>query len=248
MENQTILVTGLSNQEFLERYAQAGRVGFCGGATRLDIAIRRAQRHLDDAGRWSDWSHAFLFEGVRADGQHWVIESDLQFHRRNIQLGAQENRTAKDYDEKMFSTLAVLDFGLSQTQIATLLSEGLELVANHERYSLREVIGTLITIRKQELRAQENLLTRERSIYCSAFVRRLFKRAGLDLVPGVTDKNTAPEDRARTTVPHVTYLLQREMPGAKLQGLREKNPKRHPHAVGKNQAAEAINHKNDVWR
>ena len=72
---------------------------------------------------------------------------------------------------------AVLDFGLSETQVAALLSEGLELVAHHERYSLREVIGTLITLRKQELRAQENLLTRERSIYCSAFVRRLFPAA-----------------------------------------------------------------------
>ena len=69
-------------------------MGLCGGATRLDIAIRRAQRHLDDAGRWSDWSHAFLFEGVRADGQHWVVESDIQILRKNIQLGAQENRAA----------------------------------------------------------------------------------------------------------------------------------------------------------
>ena len=222
MENQTILVTGLSNQEFLERYAQPGRVGLCGGATRLDIAIRRAQRHLDDTGRWSDWSHAFLFEGIRADGQHWVVESDIQILKKNIQLGAQENRAAKYYDEKMFPTLAVLDFGLNESQVATLLREGLDLVANHERYSLREVIGTLITMRKQELRAQENLLMRERSIYCSAFVRRLFHKAGIDLVPGVTGKNTAPEDIARTAVPHVTYLLQREMPGAKLQGLRNK--------------------------
>ena len=222
MENQTIIANGLSNQEFLERYAQAGRVGLCGGATRLDIAIRRAQRHLDDAGRWSDWSHAFLFEGVRADGQQWVVESDLQILRKNIQLGAQENRAAKYYDEKMFPTLAVLDFGLSKTQVAALLSEGLELIANRERYSLREVIGTLITMRKQELRAQENLLTRERSIYCSAFVRRLFHRAGIDLVPGVTNKNTAPEDIARTAVPHVTYLLQREMPGKKLESLGNK--------------------------
>jgi hypothetical protein len=219
MENQTILVTGLSNREFLERHAQPGRVGLCGGATRIDIAIRCAQRHLHEAGRWSDWSHAFLFEGIRADGQHWVVESDLQIHRKNIQLGAQENRVEKYFDEKMFPTLAVLDFGLSESQVATVLREGLEMVANRERYSLRELLGTLIALRKPELRARENPLARERSVYCSAFVKRLFLNAGIDLVPGVTGKNTTPEDIARSSVPHVKYLLQREIPGAKLAAL-----------------------------
>ena len=85
MENQTIIVTGLSNREFLERHAQPGRIGLCGGATNVDIAIRRAQRHLHAAGRWSDWSHAFIFEGMRADGRHWVVESDLHHLGKHIQ-------------------------------------------------------------------------------------------------------------------------------------------------------------------
>lgn len=223
METQTVVVTGLSNREFLERYAQPGRVGLCGGGTRVDIAIRRAQRHLDASGRWSNWSHAFLFEGTRMDGQHWVIESDLQFHRKNIQLGVQENRAEKYGDEKMFPSLAVLDFGLNEVQVATLIQEGLHLVATRERYSVRELVGTLLALRRPELRARENLLARERSVYCSAFVQRLFHRAGIDLVPGVTGKNTTPEDIARTLVPHVTYLLQREKPAdAKNTGLRRK--------------------------
>ena len=92
MENQTIVVTGLSNREFLERYAQPGRVGLCGGSTAVDKAIQRAQRHLDAEKNWSAWSHAFFFEGARADGHHWVIESDLQVHRKHIRLGVQENR------------------------------------------------------------------------------------------------------------------------------------------------------------
>ncbi len=222
MENQSIIVSGISNREFLERYALPGRVGLCGGGTRVDIAIRRAQRHLHEEGRWSDWSHAFIFEGVRADGQHWVVESDIQIHRKHIQLGAQENRAAKYFDEKMFPALAVLDFGLSEAQVTTLLREGLELVANHERYSIRELIGTLIALRKPELRAQENLLARERSVYCSAFVQRLFLKAGIDLVPGVAGKNTTPEDIARTPVPHTTYLLQREAAPGKAAELKRK--------------------------
>ncbi|HEX9046580.1 MAG TPA: hypothetical protein VF988_06090 [Verrucomicrobiae bacterium] len=121
METKTILVSGLSNRDFLERHAGAGRVGLCGGAAHVDIAIRRAQRHLDGDGQWSNWSHAFLFQGLRADGRHWVMESDLQFHRKHIQLGAQENRIEKYFDEKMFPALAVLDFALTETQVAALL-------------------------------------------------------------------------------------------------------------------------------
>jgi hypothetical protein len=108
---------------------------------------------------------------------------------------------------------------LSETQIAALLREGLEMVANRERYSLRELIGTLIALKKPELRARENLLARERSVYCSAFVQGLYLKAGVNLVPGVSGKNTTPEDIACTPVAHVKYLRQREMPGAKLAAL-----------------------------
>ena len=222
MENQTVLVSDISNREFLERYAQPGRVGLCGGLTSVDTVIRRAQRHQHAEGRWSDWSHVFLFEGRRLDGHDWVLESDIQIHRKNIQFGAQENRTAKYFDEKEFPTLAVLDFGLGEAQVATLLREGLELVANRERYSIRELIGTLMALKKPELRARENRFARERSVYCSAFVQRLFTSIGVDLVPGVTSKHTTPEDVARSPVPHVKYLLLREWPGVKKVKLHRK--------------------------
>jgi hypothetical protein len=220
--NQTIEVTGLSNQEFLARYARAGRVGLSGGDTLVDKAICRAERHLDDQERWSTWSHAFFFEGERADGHQWVIESDLQFHRKHIQLGVQENRVTKYFDEKMYPTLAVLDFGLTEAQVAQLLREGLELVATRARYSLRELVGTFIALHRPELRGQENVLSRECSLFCSAFVQHLFRVAGLDLSPGVQEKNTTPEDISRTSVPHVTYLLQRAPAADKLTKLKKR--------------------------
>ena len=126
VENQTVVVTGISNREFIERYAQPGRVGLCGGTTRIDLAIRHAQRHLQAERRWSDWSHAFVFEGKRADDQQWVLESDIQILRRNIQLGVQENRADKYHDEKMFPTLAVLDFGLGEARVGALMRAGLD--------------------------------------------------------------------------------------------------------------------------
>jgi hypothetical protein len=219
-DEQTVVVTGLSNREFLELYAQPGRVGLSGGITLIDKAICRAERHLDEHEQWGAWSHAFLFQGQRPDGHHWVIESDLQIHRKHIQLGVQENRVAKYYDEKFYTSLAVLDFGLAEAQITCLLREGLELVANRARYSLRELFGTLIALHRPDLRSRQNLLARESSLYCSALVKHLFRQAGLDLAPGVDLKNTTPEDIARTTFPHVTYLLQRQVARGKLKELK----------------------------
>src|SRR5256885_8756409 len=161
IQSKTVAVTGLSNEEFLQRYAAAGRIGLSSGLTLVDKAICRAQRHLDPNKSWGAWSHAFVFQGARADGYHWIIESDLQVHRKHIHLGVQENRISKYFDEKLYTILAVLDFGLSETQVAGLVCEGLEMVANRARYSLRELVGTLIALRRPQLRNRNNVLARE---------------------------------------------------------------------------------------
>lgn len=218
--NPVVLVTGMSNREFLESHAHRGRVGLSGGVTLIDQAIARAERHIDDAGCWSLWSHAFLFQGLRPDGHHWVIESDLQINRKHIRLGVQENRIAKYFDQDLYTHLAVLDFGLAEEQISNLMREGLELVASRARYSLRELVGTLIALRHPDLRGQRNVLAREKSLFCSAFVQHLFRRTGIDLAPGVDAKNTTPEDISRTAVRHVTYLLKRGSGRGKLEPLR----------------------------
>ncbi len=219
-QDQTVVVTGLSNREFLELYARPGRIGLSGGITFIDRAICRAERHLDERERWGSWSHAFLFQGLRLDGHHWVIESDLQIHRKHIQLGVQENRISKYFDEALYTNVAVLDLGLAEDQIACLLREGLELVANRARYSMRELFGTFIALRRPGLRGRQNLLARESSLYCSALVQHLFRKTGLDLAPGVDLKNTTPEDIARTAIPHVTYLLQRQVVRSKFTELK----------------------------
>jgi hypothetical protein len=219
LQSQVVAVTGLSNREFLERYAQPGRVGLCGGLTFIDRAICRAERHLDERKAWGTWSHAFLFEGLRLDGCHWVIESDLQAHHKHIQLGVQENRISKYFDEALYSNLAVIDFGLSREQVESLLREALELVANRARYSLRELLGTLLALRHPGLRERENLLARGSSMYCSALVRHLFLKVGLDLAPTVDFKNTTPEDLARVSVPCTQWVLQRVVPRSKTLAL-----------------------------
>jgi hypothetical protein len=115
-----------------------------------------------------------------------------------------------------------LDFGLAQAQVSSLLSCALELVAERARYSLRELLGTLIALKHPQLRGSDNVLAREQSMYCSAFVQHLFQKMGLELAPGVHRKNSTPEDIWRTAVPHVRYVLKREEPTNKLQEFRKK--------------------------
>ncbi len=210
--NRIVTVANLSNREFLEKHARPGRVGLVGGTTLIEKAIRRAERHVDAEERWSLWSHAMLFEGQRPDGHHWVIESDLQIHHKHIQLGVQENRIAKYFNERTYPHLAILDFGLSDQQVAVLLQEALEMLASHAIYSLSELIGTAVALRNPWFRSRKNLLARKKSMYCSGFVQYVFLQAGIDLAPGVHASHGTPEDISRTPVPHVTYLLQRQRP------------------------------------
>ena len=217
--NEIIKVTGVSNQEFLDTHAKPGCIGLSGGETLIDLAIRRAERHVDENKNWSKWSHALFFQGRRCDGHHWVIESDLQVIRKHISLGVQENRVTKYHDEKIYSSLAILDFGLTEAQTALLMREALNLVASRTRYSVRELFGTVLALRHPELRGRDNLLAREKSLYCSAFVNHLYRKAGLDLAPGVDDKNTTPEDIARSPLLRKIYVLEREAPVSKLSAL-----------------------------
>ena len=212
--SETIVVENLTNQEFLERHAHPGRIGVVGGTTLIDRMINRGQRHQIPDQKWSTWSHAFLFQGRRADGHHWVVESDIGIQRKHIRLGVQENRTTKYFDEEKYSALAVIDLGLTPTQEQLLISRALELVAAGTRYSLREIAGTLWALRRPTWRPQENRLAQEQAFYCSAFVRHIFGHAGIDLALGIAVKNTTPEDIAQTLAARQRWLMVRPAPAS----------------------------------
>lgn len=218
--SEVITCTGMSNRAFLEKYAMPGRIGLAGGPTIIDKAIGRAQRHLSPEKTWGTWTHAFLFQGTRHDGMHWVVESDLQIHRRHIHLGVQENRIDKMFDESCYTRLAVLDFNLTPDQTQRLLAEALELVATRTRYSIRELMGTLLALRHPSLRSKPNVLERGDSFYCSAFVHHIFRSAGMDLMPGVEVKHTTPQDLWHTIAPHQAYRLIRREPVPTITKLR----------------------------
>ena len=206
---ETIIVEGLSNAEFFKRYASPGRIGLYGGSELINRMISRAQRHLNEGQIWSRWSHAFVFQGCRQDGQHWVIESDLDIHRKHIRLGVQENRITKYHDDTNTAALAILDLGLTTAQVERVLAAALEQVAQRTRYSLRELAGAAWAMRHPEWRPRANLLAIEHSLFCSAFVRHVFAEVGIDLTPNINEKITAPEHIANTPVPHTKWLLLR---------------------------------------
>lgn len=216
--HETIAVDGLTNEEFFERYAHPGRIGVVGGAELSNRLIGRAQRRQLDGETWSHWSHAFLFQGRRADGHHWVVESDIDIKKKHIRLGVQENRVAKYLNGERYPAVAVLDFGLSADRERQLLARALDLVASGTRYSLREVIGTAWALRHPAWRPKENLLAREQAFYCSAFVRHVFEHTGIALALGVAVKNTTPQDIIGTLAPHKKWVMVRRAPA---QGVRE---------------------------
>lgn len=216
--SKTVVVRNVSNRVFLERHARPGCIGLSGGTTLVDRAIRRAERHVCD-GRWSRWSHAFLFGERRSDGHIWVIESDLQAAPKHLRFGVQENRLTKYDDEEMYGVLAVLDFHLTEEQTRRLLGHALDLTADAVRYSVRELFGTLLALRHQKLRGGENVLSRDKSLYCSAFVEQLYAKIGIRLCPGVNLKHTVPEDIFQTAAPHDAWILERRLGESRLKEL-----------------------------
>jgi hypothetical protein len=216
---ETIVVEGITNEAFIAEHARPGRIGLVGGSEPINRLISRAQRHLSEDKTWSCWTHAFIFQGKRADGHHWVIESDLDIRRKHIRLGVQENRVGKYFEAEKYGSIAVLDLGLTPEQEQQLLSHALELVSSGARYSLRELAGTVWAMKHPQLRPKENLLSRDQSYYCSAFVSHVFGRIGFDLAAGFTEKNTTPEDIARLTVPHKKWVMIREVPASRAKAL-----------------------------
>lgn len=198
-----------SNQDFLDRYAAAGRVGLVCGSSLVDQVIQKATGKASTRARKGEWSHAWVFQGRRRDGHHWIIESDLEAGLKHNRLGVQENRVSKFVDERACPRLAILDFGLSAEQVDTVMAECLELVANQATYSLLEILGTALALNSGRDRNRKNLLAKKKSMYCSGLVQHVFAKAGIDLIPGVHPSMGTPEELARS--PHIkqAYWLRR---------------------------------------
>jgi hypothetical protein len=203
----------LSNRDLFATHAAPGLVGLCGGSAFIDRTIRRLQRPLVEQGGRSLWSHAFLVLDRRADGRWWVLESDLDMHRKQFRFGVQENREDKYWDEREYPNLALLDFQLDPESTRRVLSEALELLAQRSHYAVRELVGTLMALHRPALRGRPNVLAQEGAVYCSALVQRCFASAGVHFTQDVTAKNLTPQDLYATPVPHTCVEVIRDTSG-----------------------------------
>ena len=204
------LIKDLSNKEFIETYAKPGCIGLVGADTAIDNSIKKMQKHITADGKDSLWSHAFIYSGLREDNQWWIIESDLEIYSKKINLGVQENRAEKYFDEKTFPNLAILNFNLDEDKQKLVVGEGLNLVAARTEYSIKEVFGVLYTMLKKDSRGGKNKMSQDNSLFCSAMVQHCYGKVKINLAEGIDLKQLAPEDIATTTMHHTQYRIVRK--------------------------------------
>lgn len=210
MPVEIINIKELSNKQFVEKYAKPGAIGLVGADNIIDNSIKKAQKLITSDGKSSLWSHAFIFSGIRADGEWWIIESDWDFNFKKSRLGVQENRAEKYYDIKEVPNFAILDFNLDEKSQNKIIAEGLNLVVAKADYSIKEVFGALFNFKAKDGRAIENKLAQENSFFCTAFVQHCYSKVKIQLADKVSLKNLAPEDIATTKQTHKQYRIVRK--------------------------------------
>lgn len=192
--NSIIQIKDLSNQQFIEQYAKPGCIGLVSGTHFIDESIKKAQKKITKTGSHSLWSHAFIYSGFRQDGHMWLIESDLEFHKKQIKIGVQENRAEKYFNKEQFPGLAILDFSLDTESQNKIISEALNLVAAKAEYSIREVFGVLYSMLQNKKRNETNILAQDNSFFCSAFVQHCYNAININFNENVSTKHLTPED------------------------------------------------------
>ena len=189
---------GEPNEEllaFLKNHHRVGRIGLLGTDDIVGAAIRDAQSSITIDTLPSKWSHAFLMAEIRADGEPYIFESDLEpdIDRPQFKNGAQENRLSK-WAVASVEYAAVLDLGLSQETIPRLLAAALRLV--HEQslsYPIIQLVGAWWQIVRARM-WKANPFDDAKAMYCSSFVRHCYREAGIDPVSSsIHLSNTAPE-------------------------------------------------------
>lgn len=194
---------------FTEHY-KPGIIGLVGTKHPIGKAIREAQKAVTADGKASLWSHCFIFGDLRLDRRGkggeksrspYIFESDLKVNLFQPQLrnGAQENWIGKHCRERV-EHAGVIDFGLSEEKVEEVLATALQLVDEQVLYPIQELLGTwwAIITKKEWL---PNPVDDPHAMYCSAFVRYCYKKAGADfLSKKVSLSNTTPEHIAQAGI------------------------------------------------
>ncbi len=199
----------MTNAEFFEKNAGEGMIGLVGGMHFIDNGIKKAQSKITKDKKNSPFSHVFLIGEKRRDGKRWIIESDFEFHKKQIRVGVQENRIDKYADDKAYPNVAILDFKISKEHSDLLLRESLDLVAGRATYSFSEIFGMLLSFSDPAKRTAKNRFSKENAFVCSTFVQHLYGKAGIQFCKQVSGDQITPDDIFNTEHPCKKEVLVR---------------------------------------
>ncbi len=197
----------MTNQAFFEQHAKPGTIALIGGSDLVDRTIQKAQKLITQTGQNSFFSHAFIVGEKRSDDQLWIIESDIVVNRKQVNMGVQENRLSKYYEDEAYPNVALLDFNLSSKQVKTVIAEALCLVADRANYSINEVLGVLIAFTSNRLRQRKNLMANDKSFFCSAMVQHCYSTINFLFQEEVSSKHLTPEEIYRTPLAHQVHEI-----------------------------------------
>jgi len=196
--------------QFFEDNYELGAIGLVGTNDMIGLAIREAQRGITENGKASLWSHCFILGEKRYNlrgpkntltQSPYIFESDIKADLRNPQFrnGAQENWIGK-WCNKQVKKAAIIDFGLSETEKQYVLATALQLADEQILYPIQELIGTWLAIMTKR-QSTTNPFDNPHAMFCSAFVRYCYKKAGKDFLGrNVSVSNTTPEEIAQAGI------------------------------------------------
>ena len=210
----------VENFEFIKKHAKPGAIILVGGTWFIESLIRLAQRKMSNGSK-SLWSHMSIYQGIREDGSLWMHEIDLDFRNFKLIKGYVESRVECINDAKRFANIAILDFSLNESQLKALFSQISEFARRRTSYA---VLAVLKSYFYSTLGKRSNIFKKyfdeKAASSCSAFVRSLFLKLGMDLTPGIDVLATFPEDIFKTPLLHNRHLI-----------IRQCRRKKHPDSI-----------------
>lgn len=175
--------------------AEPGDLILVGGDGFIARLIRYGQKVQTADGKPSLWSHVMMYRN-----RETVLESTMDFEpfparapedkSRRLDNGVQINYLAH-YQSS--SPSLVLHFPFGEVERSLLIKRGEELEREGYTYPVLGLVGSLLAF--WIFRGwSSNPLQSRRSLYCSAFVQKVYREAlGIDFDGAHTDRNTSPE-------------------------------------------------------
>jgi hypothetical protein len=202
-----------------------GSIGLIGEYGHIGYGLRTAQRHIRVGRDPSYWSHAFLVHSplsvdadeIRNPGSApWIAESTLEpsdLGSRFLEVNGVAPRRLSDYAKAQFDlrephcvpNVAVIAVGMTTTELQRVMERADDPAVNRLHFDMAGLLGMWYGFLTNQA-DKPNPLTLGHAIFNSAYIQLAFDAADIDLFPGATVRNTAP-DHLWQTANYLSTLL-----------------------------------------